>query len=111
MSKTRKTTDAVEILHRMFIGDDPERLASLQEERTNAEVARLIYDLRTQAGLTQKELARRVGTTQSVVSRLEDADYQGHSLTMLLRVASALHKRVEITVVDLPSEHALRASA
>jgi hypothetical protein len=40
-----------------------------------------------------------VGTTTSVICRLEDADYQGHSLAMLRRVADALNKRVELRFV------------
>jgi len=57
------------------------------------EVASLIYDLRTWAGLSQRALARKVGTTASVICRLEDADYEGHSLAMLRRIAAALDKR------------------
>ena len=79
--------------------DHPERLASLEEERANLDIACKIYDLRTKAGLTQRELARLVGTTASVISRLEDADYEGHSLSMLRRIAAALDKRVEIRFV------------
>ena len=62
-------------------------------------MARLVYDLRAQAGLTQKELAQRVGTTASVISQLEDADYNGHSLTMLRRIAAAVGQRVQISFV------------
>ena len=51
------------------------------------------------AGLTQAELAQLVGTTQSVISRLEDADYEGHSLSMLQRIADALHQRLEVRFV------------
>ena len=75
--------------------------AALDEELANAEVARKIYDLRTKARLTQKQLAKLAGTTASVISRLEDADYDGHSLAMLRRIASALDKRVEIRFVSL----------
>jgi transcriptional regulator with XRE-family HTH domain len=102
MAKKEKTTNAVEILHRRYIKDDAERKASVQAERVNAEVARLVYDLRRGAGLTQKELAELIDTTQSVVSRLEDADYDGHSLSMLHRVAEALKQKltVEMTAMD-----------
>ena len=79
MSTKKETTDAVEILQRRYVRDDPERKASVQQERVNAEVAQLIHDLRTEAGLTQKDLAELVGTTQSVISRLEDSDYDGPS--------------------------------
>lgn len=98
MAKRKATTDAVEILHRRYVGDDPERKASLQEERVNAQVARTIYELRKEAGLSQKELADLVGTTQSVISRLENDDYEGHSLRMLNRIAKALNKRLRILV-------------
>jgi predicted transcriptional regulator len=94
--KRRQTTDAVEILHRRFVEGDAESEALLEEIRAEAEVARTIYRLRSGAKLTQQALAERVGTTASVISRLEDADYTGHSLAMLRRIATALGRRVEI---------------
>ena len=98
MSNPRRISDAVRILHRRYVGGDIQRKASLEKERVNAEVARTIYELREQAGLSQKELADRVETTQSVISRLEDADYEGHSLSMLNRIAKALNQRVEVVM-------------
>lgn len=70
-----------------------------EEEVANREVAQKIFQLRNKAKISQAELARRVGTTQSVISRLEDADYDGHSLAMLNRIAAALQRRVEIRFV------------
>jgi transcriptional regulator with XRE-family HTH domain len=70
-------------------------------------VAQLIYEARTRAKLTQKQLAGLIGTTQSVIARLEDADYEGHSLSMLQRIAAALEKRIEIQFVPaLRLQHA-----
>jgi len=83
-------------LYNRFIAGDPKREAEYEEEVINAEIARKIYQLRTKAGLTQQELADRVGTSKSAISRLEDADYEGHSLSMLKRIATALDKRLEI---------------
>lgn len=96
----KKTSDAVAILDRMM-GQDAEMARLVEEARTNAEVAQLIYDGRTKAKLTQKQLADLVGTTQSVIARLEDADYEGHSLSMLTRIARALERRVEVRFVPL----------
>ena len=96
MGKTKKKTDAVKIFHDRYVGDDTKRQASLKKERVNAEVAATIYDLRCKSGLTQKQLANLIGTTQSVISRLEDADYDGHSLSMLSRIANALNKRLSV---------------
>src|SRR3989337_4314272 len=90
----KKTTDALKILADIA-GKEPEMQRLFEEEVANREVAQKIYQLRTKAGISQAELARRVGTTQSVISRLEDADYEGHSLAMLNRIAAALERRVE----------------
>lgn len=53
------------------------------------DLALLVREMREDAGLTQVEIAKKVGTTQSVIARLEDAEYTGHSLTMLERIATA----------------------
>jgi len=98
-----KTTDALKILDRIT-GDDAELRELIQQETVNVHVARLIYDARTQAGLTQEELAERIGSKQPVVARLEDADYEGHSLTMLQRIAEALNLILDIRFV--PREQA-----
>ena len=92
---TKKTTDAVAILDRMA-GNSPERRRLTEEARVNAAVAQLIYAARNKAGLSQAQLAERIGTKQSVISRLEDADYEGHSLSMLHRIAAALGQCIEI---------------
>jgi transcriptional regulator with XRE-family HTH domain len=97
-TKTKKENNAVKILHNRYIKDDPDRHASLERERVNAEVARTIYELRKDTGLSQIELAKLVDTTQSVISRLEDADYDGHSLSMLQRIAKALSCRLNVSL-------------
>jgi DNA-binding XRE family transcriptional regulator len=111
MSKLRKrqpTTDAVEILHRRYFEGKPEMLAMLEEARADDEIARKIYALRTKAGLTHGQLAKLVGTTAAVIRQLEDADYEGHALAMLHRIAAALNKRVEIRF--LPAKGKLQAA-
>ncbi len=95
----KKTDKAAQILHDRYIGDDVDRKASLEEERLNAQVARSIYQMRAEAGMTQKQVADLVGTTQSVISRLEDADYEGHSLSMVNRIARALDRRFSFQLV------------
>jgi DNA-binding XRE family transcriptional regulator len=94
----RNTRNAAEILRNRYVKNDPKRKASVATERMNAEIARLLYTMRSEAGLTQEQLAELVGTTQSVISRLEDADYEGHSLSMLSRIAEAMHKRLSVVM-------------
>ncbi len=106
--KRKPTTDALEILHRRYYEGKPKRLVNLEKARANDQVARKIVALRTQAGLSQRQLAKLVGTTASVICRLEDADYEGHSLAMLNRIAVALNHRIEIRFV--PAERRLRSA-
>jgi transcriptional regulator with XRE-family HTH domain len=98
MSK-HSTRDAVEIIHRRFYQGDPQRALNLETAQLNFDIAQALYDLRMEAGLTQQQLAERVGTSHSNISRLEDADYTGHSMAMLRRIAQALGKRVVIGFV------------
>jgi ribosome-binding protein aMBF1 (putative translation factor) len=82
-----------------MVGDSPELRRLTEEARINAAVAQLIYAARTKAGLSQAQLGKRIGIKESVISRLEDADYEGESLTMLHRTAEALGQYVEIRFV------------
>ena len=94
--KRKPTSDAVAVLHRRYYEGKPKRLVNLEKARADDHVARKINALRTEAGLTQRQLAKLVGTTASVICRLENADYEGHSLVMLNRIAAAMKCRVEI---------------
>src|SRR5581483_624709 len=90
-----KITDAVEILRRRAM-EDPKLQELYEEAKINFQAALAIRQAREAAGLTQAELAEKIGTTQSVISRLEDADYEGHTLKILERTAEALKQRVII---------------
>jgi transcriptional regulator with XRE-family HTH domain len=63
---------------------------------SNEKIGRKIRTLGTKAGLTQAQLAKIVGATASAICWLEDADYEGHSVATLRRIAAALNRRVEI---------------
>lgn len=95
-----KKKDALDRLTDRFVGNNPELQAMLDAEIVNVEAAQLVYDLRKRAGLSQRELAKKVGTTASVICRMEQADYEG-SLPMLRRIASALNRRLELRAVPL----------
>ncbi len=99
--KQKPSSPALKHLHKRFIEGDAEQEAAYEEHLANAEIARKLYDLRDKAGLSQRELAKLVGTSASVICRLEDADYNGHSLSMLQRIAAVLDKRVEIRFVPV----------
>ena len=65
------------------------------------DLGQLIYDLRSEAGLSQRELAERMGTTQSVISRLEEGGGAKNRLDTLARVATALDRHL---IVSFPEE-------
>ena len=98
-NKRKFDSKAVKFLYDRYVGDDPEQIAAYEQEVLNAEIARKIFEMRTRAGLSQRELASRVGTSASAICRLEDGDYEGHSLSLLKRIAAALDRRVEIRFV------------
>jgi transcriptional regulator with XRE-family HTH domain len=68
------------------------------------EVALQIAALRKDRGLSQKQLAKRLRTSQQQISRLESPSYEGHSLSMLRRVAQVLNADVRI-VFERASRH------
>ena len=75
---------------------DPAFAARFRRAGEAWDVALQIAALRQQAGLSQRELARKLKTSQQQISRLESPDYEGHSLSQLRRVAKALHARVRV---------------
>jgi DNA-binding XRE family transcriptional regulator len=62
------------------------------------DVAVKLAALRREAGLSQKELAQKVGTSQQQISRLESPSYEGHSLSMLRRIAAVLGATVHVDI-------------
>ena len=93
------TKNLAEVIRRK-LASDADLAAAVQNERLKLNVGALIYEARTQVGLTQKELAKRVGMHQSAIARLEDADYDSHSLKTLERIALALGKQISLAFED-----------
>lgn len=100
MAKQRTTRDGIEILKRRF-GVDPRVDSEIRQIAEDYRIAQMIYNARTAAGMTQRQLAQAIGATQSVISQLEHADYEGHSLSMLRRIATALQMQLHVSFVPL----------
>ena len=77
---------------------DPDFAERFEKAGEAWEVSFKLVALRKEAGLSQKELARRVGTSQQQISRLESPSYEGHSLSMLRRIASVLGATVHVEI-------------
>ena len=93
MSKKR-TTDFNEYLSEQL--KDPKFAKVFEEESGKIDLAIELARIRQEAGISQRELAKRVGTTQSVISRMENPEYTGYSVRMLRRIAAALDVSVKI---------------
>lgn len=95
---TRKKDD-LDRLTEKLLKQDPSFAEELDKADQAWDIAFQIHDLREQAGLTQKQLAELVGTKQSNIARIEDADYTGYTLKTLEKVTKALKARLEIKIV------------
>ena len=89
---------------------DPVFAARFERAGEAWDVALQITALRQQAGLSQKELAKLLKTSQQQISRLESPGYEGHSLSMLRRVAEALHARIRVVFESEKKRDALHGA-
>ena len=86
---------------------DPDFAARFRRAGEAWDVALQITALRERAGLSQAQLAALLKTSQQQISRLESPGYEGHSLSMLRRVAKALNARVRVVLEPADSARAL----
>src|SRR5437867_6661355 len=93
-------------LHKKWMKEPKYRKAyeALEEEFV---LASAVIDVRNRAGLTQEELARKMGTTQAVVARLESGRTRP-SMRTLQRLAEATGSRLLIVFEPV---HASRPAA
>jgi DNA-binding XRE family transcriptional regulator len=101
-------TDAVAILHRRYVKGKPELEDYLVEEFERILIGNQIFDFRTKAGMTQAALAKKVGTKAAEIDRLENADYEGHPLPMLRKIAAVFGMRIELNFVPDAKEQGKR---
>jgi ribosome-binding protein aMBF1 (putative translation factor) len=104
-----RTKSAIKILETVT-GNSASLRSGIAKAKINFEIAQMIYDARTEAGLSQRELADMIGSKQPVIARLEDADYAGHSLSMLQRIADALQQRLEVRMVPAKAAQRVQSS-
>jgi hypothetical protein len=81
--------DGIEIIKQRF-GIDPKTDPNVQSFAEAFHIGLMVYDAPQRVGMTQKELAGAIGTTESIVAALEEADYEGDSITLLRRIAASL---------------------
>jgi DNA-binding XRE family transcriptional regulator len=97
---SQPTLSASEILRRRMAAGGPQLEAEMARLRANRIIGTEVYQLREEAGLSHAELAAKVGVTPDDVEALEEADYDGDSLSLFIRIASALGRDVEVRTVQ-----------
>lgn len=78
-----------------------------EELGVKADIARQLYNLRDQAGLSRDQLADLVGVEESTIEDIEEADYEGDFLAMASRIANALYRRVEVRFVPVEGKESV----
>ena len=81
------------------IARDPVRQARYQRELARLQLANQIVKLREARGLSQAGLAKRIGTHQSVIARMERGDYRGYTVSTLAKIAAATGVHLDIRFV------------
>lgn len=101
MTSSRKTTDAIKILHDRFIAGRPEAEAMLAQARERLGISMRLHELREKEGLTQEDVAVRAGTSRTVIARLERPGYEGHTMSTLRKIAGAMGYLVKVEFVPV----------
>ena len=100
--KKNRITSARELLRRRVYTGREDRILEREQTRREMSLGEKIRRCREEAGFTQQELAEKIGTQPSAISRIEDADYDRHSISMLARVAKALDM---LLLIDFAPRH------
>src|SRR6266566_7996916 len=109
MSTRKKSAvpSATQILFDRLYRGKPQRIAALRRTRKELALGRQIRALRQAKGLSQAQLAKALGTQAPAISRVEDADYDGHSLRILRKIADYFGQNL---VVSFEPKRGLRGS-
>lgn len=103
----KKTTNDFGAFLEAEIAKDSELQREVCTAELHLEIAAEVYQLREAMGMSQSQLAVKAGTQQSVISRIEDADYDGHSLNLLNRIAMACGKRLQVSFCSRTSPQSI----
>lgn len=105
-------TDGFQWLYTKYIGDDPERLASFQEELVKAEIASRIYAIRTRLRMSRDDLAEFSGLNVEAIEDLEESDYDGSWDEAVEAVNRGFHRWIDEVVLPasrmIPEEYSVR---
>ena len=90
-------TDPAEVERDAYFAD-PANAAEIEEQQARMDLVIALYNARKEAGLTQKELAERLGTKQTYIAALERGK-KNITFSTLARYARACGKKVAVTLL------------
>lgn len=98
----RKPDDLDRLMEK--VNRDPRLRRIYEEEAAKKELWLQLVEARTTAGLTQAQLAKKIGVSQAQVARIEKTGYDSYTLNTLRKYVAALGKnhRLEVRIVDAP---------
>ena len=98
--KTISPEEAAYLNWRDTLRANPEYQKIYEEEAAKSELWLQLVQARLAAGLTQKQVAERLGVSQAQVARIEKEDYDAYTLTTLRKYVAALGEgfSLEVTI-------------
>lgn len=86
-----------------YVQDKVKKYPFLKEELRKADlaldIAGQVYSLRKKAGVTQKELANLMGTSQPNIARIESGDYKSYTWKTLDKITKVFKARLEVKII------------
>lgn len=111
MTESKLCSDTLAWAHSDFIKNDPESQVLLEDYQIRIDIGQKVYDIRTLADMTQRQLGDLAGVGETTIDELEQVDYEGDALAMLVRIAAALSRKVEIRLVSEGSSEGTQPSS
>ena len=95
----KRKKDDLDRLTEKLLKQDPSFREAMNKADQAWDIALQLFDIRKKMGLTQTELAKLVGTKQSNIARIENADYTRYTLTTLEKVTRALKAKLQVRII------------
>ncbi len=110
----KKTSKAVELLTKLAVGDDSDKITKFKKDVAKAkirlEISQQIYNLRSKSGMTQEELANKIGTQKTAISRWERKGCNNFNVATLQKISNACNGKIDIHIIpNKPTRKITRA--
>jgi Helix-turn-helix. len=77
--------------------ENPKFKATYDEISAKMNIGEQIAELRHKANMSQLDLAKKAHTSRTAIARYENGEYDRYNVGTLMKIAKALHKRLQIS--------------